>query len=199
MPWMSYLQHGAKVSLDCNMWEEVHLLVGELLNVMQEESILRPKEKRFFKVIANMIILKMSTTVDLNVDKEGIQEYLGKHAQPISELNMHSMKEKYTRIKKVDDMEIIHMPNGPWSRVEGIDTCTTVDEAIDKVIEKCNVDGDFSQFDRIFTHIMTMYMDDYMMIDIAGTFILDFALKAQINGDGLAKAFSAFLHLIAGF
>jgi hypothetical protein len=67
------------------------------------------------------------------------------------------------------------------------------------VIEKCNNDGDFSQFDRIFTHIMTMFMDDYMMIDIAGTFILDFALKAQINGDGLAKAFNAFLHLVAGF
>ena len=46
---------------------------------------------------------------------------------------------------------------------------------------------------------MTMFMDDYMMIDIAGTFILDFALKAQINGDGLAKAFNAFLHLVAGF
>jgi hypothetical protein len=54
------------------------------------------------------------------------------------------MKEKYTRIKKVDDMEIIHTPNGPWSRVEGIQDCKTVDEAIDKVIEKCNKDGDFS-------------------------------------------------------
>jgi len=67
-----------------------------------------------------MLTLKMSTSIDLEVDKEGIKEYLGKYAEPVSEVNMQKMKEKYTRIKKVDDMEIIHAPNGPWSRVEGI-------------------------------------------------------------------------------
>jgi hypothetical protein len=54
---MSYLSQGAKINIDCNMWEEVHLLVGELVNIMQDENVLRPKEKRFFRLLANMITL----------------------------------------------------------------------------------------------------------------------------------------------
>lgn len=91
------------------------------------------------------------------------------------------------------------MQGGPWSRVEGIQECETVTEAIDKVIAKCHKDGDFPYFDRIFTHIMVMFMDDEAELEVAGTFVIDFALHGVLKGAGIASMFKAFLHIVAGF
>jgi len=98
----------------------------------------------------------------------------------------------------MDDLEIIKHPNSPWAGVDGIKDVNSIDEAIDCVIAACNGKGDFQGFDRIFGHIMVMFMDDEFECDIAGTIIVDFSLNAKVKAEGLAQVFRFFLHTVAG-